>query len=66
MDMFRQVLEHLGDDDFRYDLLGQKMAIVRNPGVFIGFCLSREDVGYLISSINESETLFDAFHIIYK
>ncbi|MEM6830385.1 MAG: DUF6686 family protein [Bacteroidota bacterium] len=66
LSQFVNVLENLTEKDFIYDFMGNKTTIVKNSMAFIGFCLTQDDVAYLIQSIRESETLFDAFQIIYN
>ena len=63
---FKYELEILDVQDFHYELLGTKMAILRNPHTYMGFCLTREDVNHLLSCISEAETMYDAFQIIYN
>ena len=66
MGQFKEVLQNLQECDFHYQLMGEEMALIKNPSVSIGFCLSRRDVRTLQMDISESLTLFDAFHIIYN
>jgi len=63
---FRTILESLIPEDFQYQLMGKSMAIVKNPFICIGFCLTEADVEELVGALKESEVLFDAFHVIYK
>lgn len=63
---FRQILEGLTERDYHYDLIGEEKAIVKNPYVCIGFCLTQEETKMIIEAIRESQTLFEAFHIIYQ
>jgi len=63
---FKMILDGLRPQDFHYDVLGTPKAIVKNPMVCIGFCLSEKEASLLALSISEALTLFEAFNVIYK
>lgn len=63
---FKHVLEDLGAEDYFFTFCDRQMAIVKSPRESVGFCLAPEDVVYLLDSLKESLTLFDAFQIIYS
>ena len=65
LEQFGSTLEELSLQDFHYDVLGDAKAVVKNPYVCMGFCLSQEEATEMLSSIKESLTLFEAFNIIY-
>lgn len=66
LDQFGQIIASLGRIDFRYQIMGKTMAIIKNPYVSIGFCLTIEEAEELDVAIRESLVLYEAFHIIYQ
>jgi len=66
LEQFASILEGLSLQDFHYDVLGDAKAIVKNPYVCMGFCLSQDEAKTMLSAIEESLTLFEAFNVIYQ
>lgn len=66
LEQFHIVLSSLRARDFHYHVQGEQMVIIKNPVASVGFCLSQADASELSSSVAESLTLFDAYHVIYK
>lgn len=64
LEQFTDIIKSLTEEDFIYDFMGYQMAIVKNPYAYIGFCLTPDDVDYLIHAIQEAYVLFDAIQII--
>lgn len=62
---FNQVLKNLRIEDFSYEIKGNLHAIIKNPCSYVGFCLTKNEVGDLISLIDESLTVYEAFQVIY-
>lgn len=44
----------LREEGFHYEFMEQELVIVKNPMVWIGFCLTREDVVELLEAVMES------------
>lgn len=66
LDQFGQIVASLREVDFHYRMMGKMMAIIKNPFVSIGFCLTVEEAQELDLAIRESLALYEAFHIIYQ
>ncbi|MEL7002034.1 MAG: DUF6686 family protein [Bacteroidota bacterium] len=63
---FYEILDHLIDMDFYYEMGDKHYAIIKNPYVSLGFCLTREDVNDLKSVMNEAKAMYEVFHIVYQ
>ena len=66
LDQFGQIISGLQDIDFHDQLMDKTVAIVKNPFVAIGFCLTIEEAKELDMAIKESLALFEAFQVIYQ
>ena len=62
LEQFSTILEGLSHQDFHYDVMGTAKAIVKNPYVCMGFCLSQQEANAMLTAVNESLTLFEAFN----
>ncbi|MEM9389020.1 MAG: DUF6686 family protein [Bacteroidota bacterium] len=63
---FKNMLGHLGTPDFTYEFNGKLHAIVQNPTVCMGLCLTHCQVKSLKSMIHEALTVNEVFSIIYN
>lgn len=66
LDQFGEIVGSLQPVDFQYNMMGKMMAIIKNPFVSIGFCLTVEEAHDMNEAIKESLTLFEAFEVIYQ
>ena len=66
LDQFMKMLETLSPVDYNYHMMGKAMAIIRNSMSSLGLCLTPDDTQELIGVIRESQTLFEAFEVIYR
>ena len=66
LEQFSIILEGLSHQDFHYDVMGTAKAIVKNPYVCMGFCLSQQEANVMLTAVNESLTLYEAFNVIYR
>lgn len=66
LDQFGQIVASLRELDFHYHMMEKMVAIIKNPFVNIGFCLTVEEAQELDLAIRESLALYEAFHVIYQ
>jgi len=66
LEEFGEIVGSLHPIDFQYNMMGKMRAVVKNPFVSIGFCLTVEEAEEMTIAIRESLALFEAFHVIYQ
>ena len=57
LDQFGEIVGSLQPIDFQYHMMGKMMAVIKNPFVSIGFCLTVEEAEEMNEAIKESLTL---------
>lgn len=65
LQQFKQTLDNLGTQDYRFLIMNQWYVVVKNPDTCVGFCLTKNETDSLLAMIDEALVLYEAFHIIY-
>lgn len=63
---FGQILSGLHETDFRYEFMGRAHALVRNPHLQMGLCITRQDARDVSQLLRQAATMYDLFRIVYN
>ncbi|MEM7550988.1 MAG: DUF6686 family protein [Bacteroidota bacterium] len=61
---YKCILDNLKTADFHYDLLGKGHALLKNPKVNVGFCLTQDDATKLTDLIGQALVMSEAYQIV--